>query len=46
MNVLKKVFYGLMIIAALAVSFVAGQQSVSIASTSDEISVASIIRGA
>ncbi|WP_267476617.1 lysogeny pheromone AimP family peptide [Bacillus sp. AF23] len=43
---MKKVFYGLMIIVALAVSFVAGQQSVSTASTSDEISVASIIRGA
>ncbi|MGG1202181.1 lysogeny pheromone AimP family peptide [Bacillus inaquosorum] len=43
---MKKVFFGLVILTALAISFVADQQSVSTASASDEVTVASAIRGA
>ncbi|MCY9084314.1 lysogeny pheromone AimP family peptide [Bacillus inaquosorum] len=46
MRILKKVFFGLVILTALAISFVADQQSVSTASASDEVTVASAIRGA
>ncbi|MEC1018622.1 MULTISPECIES: lysogeny pheromone AimP family peptide [Bacillus] len=46
MRLLKKTILGVAIIAALALSFVAGQKSVNTAAPNDEISVASIIRGA
>ncbi|GLZ63210.1 MULTISPECIES: lysogeny pheromone AimP family peptide [Bacillus amyloliquefaciens group] len=43
---MKKIIFGTAILAALAISFIAGQHSVNTASVSDEISVASAIRGA